>query len=106
MIYNNTIYSDTVLDRGVFYLSNTGAGQGVNDGFVFNNVFSFPQGQNTYGGDAQGLALVQEHMKIYNNAYTGGMSAFDADAKPLQEDDFGVLKAWEMHRKLMREKKL
>ena len=90
MIYNNTIYSDTVLDRGVFYLSNTGAGQGVNDGFVFNNVFSFPQGQNTYGGDAQGLALVQEHMKIYNNAYTGGMSAFDADAKPLQEDDLGI----------------
>ena len=51
MIYNNTIYSDTVLDRGVFYLSNTGAGQGVNDGFVFNNVFSFPRVRIPIGGD-------------------------------------------------------
>lgn len=92
MIYNNTINSDTVLDKGVFFLSNTGVGQGVSDGFVFNNVFSFPQGQKAYGGDAKGLALVQEHMKIYNNAYTGGMSAFEADVKPLQADDLGIAK--------------
>ena len=38
MIYNNTIYSDQLLERGVFFLSNTGAGQGVNDTFAFNNV--------------------------------------------------------------------
>ena len=92
MIYNNTIYSDQVLDKGVFFLSNTGAGVGVNDGFAFNNVFSYPQGQKAYGGDAQGAGLVQEHMKIYNNAYTGGMSAFEADAKPLQADDLGIVK--------------
>lgn len=92
MIYNNTIYSDQVLDKGVFFLSNTGAGVGVNDGFAFNNVFSYPQGQKAYGGDTQGAGLVQEHMKIYNNAYTGGMSAFEADANPLQADDLGIVK--------------
>lgn len=91
MIYNNTIYSNQVLDKGVFFLSNTGAGVGVNDGFAFNNVFSYPQGQKAYGGDAQGIGLVQEHMKIYNNAYTGGMSAFEADAKPLQAEDLGIV---------------
>ena len=53
-------------------------------------MFSYPQGQKAYGGDAKGAGLVQEHMKIYNNAYTGGMSAFEADAKPLQADDLGI----------------
>ena len=91
MIYNNTIYSDTVLNKGIFFLSNTGAGLGVNDGFAFNNVFSYPQGQKVYGGDAKGISLVQEHMKFYNNAYTGGMSAFEADANPLQADDLGIV---------------
>ena len=91
MIYNNTIYSDTVLNKGIFFLSNTGAGQGVNDGFAFNNVFSYPQGQKVYGGDAKGLPLVQEHMKFYNNAYTGGMDAFEKDENPLQAEDLGIV---------------
>ena len=57
-------------------MSNTGAGLGVNDGFAFNNVFSYPQGQKVYGGDAKGISLVQEHMKFYNNAYTGGIVTY------------------------------
>ena len=92
MIYNNTIYSDTVLNKGIFFLSNTGAGQGVNDGFAFNNVFSYPQGQKVYGGDGPGLLKIQEHMKFYNNAYTGGMDAFEKDENPLQAEDLGIVK--------------
>ena len=87
MIYNNTIYSDQLLERGVFFLSNTGAGQGVNDTFVFNNVFHYPEGQKFYGGETQNLTT---YMKLYNNAYTGGIEAFEGDDNPLKAEDAGL----------------
>ena len=87
MIYNNTIYSDQLLERGVFFLSNTGAGQGVNDTFAFNNVFHYPEGQKFYGGETQNLTT---YMKLYNNAYTGGIEAFEGDDNPLKAEDAGL----------------
>lgn len=87
MIYNNTIYSDQLLERGVFFLSNTGAGQGVNDTFAFNNVFHYPEGQKFYGGEIQNLTT---YMKLYNNAYTGGIEAFEGDDNPLKAEDAGL----------------
>lgn len=87
MIYNNTIYSDQLLERGVFFLSNTGAGQGVNDTFAFNNVFHYPGGQKFYGGETQNLTT---YMKLYNNAYTGGIEAFEGDDNPLKAEDAGL----------------
>ena len=87
MIYNNTIYSDQLLERGVFFLSNTGAGQGVNDTFAFNNVFHYPDGQKFYGGETQNLTT---YMKLYNNAYTGGIEAFEGDDNPLKAEDAGL----------------
>ena len=87
MIYNNTIYSDQLLERGVFFLSNTGAGQGVNDTFAFNNVFHYPEGQKFYGGETQNLTT---YMKLYNNAYTGGIEAFEGDDNPLKAEDTGL----------------
>ena len=87
MIYNNTIYSDQLLERGVFFLSNTGAGQGVNDTFAFNNVFHYPEGQKFYGGETQNLTT---YMKLYNNAYTGGIETFEGDDNPLKAEDAGL----------------
>lgn len=87
MIYNNTIYSDQLLEKGVFFLSNTGAGQGVNDTFAFNNVFHYPEGQKFYGGETQNLTT---YMKLYNNAYTGGIEAFEGDDNPLKAEDAGL----------------
>ncbi len=87
MIYNNTIYSDQLLERGIFFLSNTGAGQGVNDTFAFNNVFHYPEGQKFYGGETQNLTT---YMKLYNNAYTGGIEAFEGDDNPLKAEDAGL----------------
>lgn len=87
MIYNNTIYSDQLLEKGVFFLSNTGAGQGVNDTFAFNNVFHYPEGQKFYGGEIQNLTT---YMKLYNNAYTGGIEVFEGDDNPLKAEDAGL----------------
>ncbi len=80
MIYNNTLYSDSKLPRGLFLLSNTGKGTGIYDGFVFNNVFCYPQGQHHFHTEVQAL---KDHMKFFNNAYVGGIQAPEQDSKPL-----------------------
>ena len=80
MIYNNTIYSDQIVSRGVLFLSNTAAGLGVNDFYMFNNLFCYPDGQTFYGGgNASNITDLTNKGKLYNNAYVGGISAPVAD---------------------------
>lgn len=88
-IYNNTIYSDKVLDKGVFFLSNTTAGLGVNDIYVFNNLFQYPAGQKMVAAGESDKML--KHLKAYNNAYAGGMEAFTGDANALHTKDAGMV---------------
>ncbi len=85
MIYNNTLYSDTLVERGVLFLSNTGAGLGVNDMYLFNNLFCYPEGQSFYGGPE--TAKLTEVAKLYNNAYVGGIQAPTADSNPIVAAD-------------------
>ena len=80
MIYNNTIYSDNVLGRGVILLSNTGAGVGTNDMYFFNNVFYYPSGQNFYSGQT---AILKNKTHLYNNAYGGGIQYPEQETKPI-----------------------
>ncbi len=87
-IYNNTIYSDQVLEKGVFFLSNTAAGLGVNDIYAFNNAFLYPAGQKMVSAGESDKML--EHLKAYNNAYTGGMEAFAGDTSALCVADAGM----------------
>lgn len=85
MIYNNTLYSENPTARGLFFLSNTGAGQGVNDFYVFNNLFCYPSGQTTYYGGGEASKLPGK-IKLYNNAYVGGI-------QPPAEEANGVVEA-------------
>ncbi len=80
MIYNNTLYSDQVMPRGLFLLSNTGNGQGIADAYLFNNVFLYPAGQQHYHTQVNDL---KQHIKLYNNAYVGGIQPPDEEDKPL-----------------------
>lgn len=68
MIYNNTFYSGTPVSRGIFFLSNTAIGRGINDFYAFNNLFIYPQGQTIYGNMVTEL---KAHAKLYNNGYVG-----------------------------------
>lgn len=86
MIYNNTIYSDQIVSRGVLFLSNTAAGLGVNDFYMFNNLFCYPVGQTFYGGgNASNITDLTNKGKLYNNAYVGGISAPTADTGAVVE---------------------
>ncbi len=89
MIYQNTIYSDRTIPKGVFYLSNTGAGLGVNEIYAFNNVFQYPEGQVFYG-ESGDTAKLKDHLKLYNNAYIGGMEAPAGDSKAIKADAAGM----------------
>lgn len=80
MIYNNTLYSDKIVGKGIMYLSNTANGRGINDFYVFNNLFIYPAGQPFYGNQ---VADLKSHIKIYNNAYVNGISAPDEDELPI-----------------------
>ncbi len=83
MIYNNTLYSDQTLNRGVLWLPNTKS-LGVNDLYLFNNVFCYPEGQVfSKGADASLTNTLKEKAKLYNNAYVGGIAAADADTNPI-----------------------
>lgn len=80
MIYNNTLYSDSIVGKGIMYLSNTTNGRGINDFYVFNNLFIYPAGQPFYGNQ---VADLKSHIKIYNNAYVNGISAPEEDELPI-----------------------
>ena len=74
MIYNNTIHSDSVLvgpRSGVLDLANSKAGTGNREVFISNNIFSYPQGQTFYVGEAD---TMKTKAKLYNNAYIGGIA--------------------------------
>lgn len=83
-IYNNTIYSDTVLNRGILWRpNNTGSSVGNNEVYLFNNLFIFPAGQTMYGGANDGCKTdMQNAAKLYNNGYVG-FTAPDADKNPI-----------------------
>lgn len=72
MIYNNTIYSESILTGrgGVFDVANSGAGTGNREVFVFNNIFYYPDKQKIYCGEAE---KNKNKFKLYNNAYFGGI---------------------------------
>ena len=75
MIYNNTIYSENPVGKGLFYLSNTSRnqnkGRGVKDFYVFNNLFCYPSSQTTYyGGETDNIKAV---INLYNNGWVGGI---------------------------------
>lgn len=75
MIYNNTIYSENPVKKGLFYLSNTSRnqnkGRGVKDFYVFNNLFCYPSSQTTYyGGEPDNIKAV---INLYNNGWVGGI---------------------------------
>lgn len=88
IIYNNTLYSDTVLPRGILFLSNSAAGLGVNDMFLFNNLFCYPEGQTFFfqNGDTGKLTAAAN---LYNNAYVGGIVPPDQEEKPITVADTG-----------------
>ncbi len=73
-----------MVSRGIFFLSNTGVGRGVNDFYAFNNLFIYPQGQTTYGGDE--AAKLPGHAKLYNNGYVG-LSAPTEETKAITAPD-------------------
>lgn len=89
MIYNNTLYSDKVLKNGILYLSNTSVGVGVNDVYLFNNLFCYPEGQPLYCSNGFETAMANA-AKLYNNAYTGGMAVPAADANAIAADSGAV----------------
>lgn len=80
MIYNNTIYSENILTGrgGVFDLTNTTAGTGNREIYVFNNIFHYPEGQKFYCGEVDNM---KSKINLYNNAYFGGIDI------PLEEEN-------------------
>lgn len=90
MIYNNTIYSDCTIPKGIFYLSNAKKGVGVNEAYVFNNLFYYPEGQILYG-ESEDKAKLQENIKLYNNAYLGGVSSLRADPNAVEAGEAGLV---------------
>lgn len=85
MIYNNTIYSDSLLTGrgGVFDMANSVAGTGNREFYVFNNLFYFPSGQAFYCGEANNT---KAKIKLYNNAYYGGISVPAEEGKAITSD--------------------
>ena len=85
MIYNNTIYSDSVLTGrgGVFDMANTRAGTGNREVFAFNNIFYYPEGQAFYCGE---INNIKEKINLYNNAYYGGITPPEEEIKAIIED--------------------
>lgn len=81
MIYNNTIYSKDKLAKGIFHLSNTGVGLGVNDFYLFNNLFCYPAEQTTYYSGE--IDNIKKAIHLYNNAYVGGMQPPAEEKKAL-----------------------
>lgn len=89
MIYNNTIFSDSVLRGprgGVLDLANSAAGTGNREVFIFNNVFHYPEGQPFYVGEA---ATMRSKVRLYNNAYVGGITA-PAEEEQAVTGDLGL----------------
>lgn len=87
MIYNNTLYSQDKVGRGILYLSNTVGKDslGVSDMYLFNNLFCYPEGQSFYGGaDGNQLPGIS---KLYNNGYAGGISVPAEEGKAVTEAD-------------------
>ena len=85
MIYNNTIYSENPVKKGLFYLSNTSRnqnkGRGVKDFYVFNNLFCYPSSQTTYyGGEPDNIKAV---INLYNNGWVGGIQPPTEEANPI-----------------------
>lgn len=85
MIYNNTIYSENPVGKGLFYLSNTSRnqnkGRGVKDFYVFNNLFCYPSSQTTYyGGEPDNIKAV---INLYNNGWVGGIQPPTEEANPI-----------------------
>lgn len=83
MIYNNTFYSKDGAGRGIFFLSNTANGRGINDFYAFNNLFVYPAGQTIYGSMA---AELKQHAKLYNNGYVG-LTAPTEEGKAITASD-------------------
>lgn len=92
MVYNNTIYSDSVLKKGILFLSNSSVGQGVNDMYLFNNLFWYPKEQQIYGTSGDTDKLIQA-AKFCRNAYAGGLEAAGADERAITVSDAGLLGA-------------
>ncbi|WP_101848023.1 right-handed parallel beta-helix repeat-containing protein [Zhihengliuella sp. ISTPL4] len=89
MIYNNTIFSDSLLRGprgGVLDLANSAAGTGNREVFIFNNVFHYPEGQPFYVGEA---ATMRSQVRLYNNAYAGGITA-PAEEEQAVTGDLGL----------------
>lgn len=83
MIYNNTIHSDSVLvgpRSGVLDLANSKAGTGNREVFLFNNVFSYPQGQTFYVGEVE---TMRQKAKLFNNFYVGGIEVPVEEERPI-----------------------
>lgn len=93
MIYNNTIYSDQTVNRGIVYLSNAKVGVGVNDAYLFNNLFHYPQGQKIYGGDGPGLPAVKKAAHFYHNGYAGGMQGPEGEEGAVYTANAGLAAA-------------
>ena len=76
MIYNNTVYSDQKLSNGIVKLTSYKGVKQLNDIYIFNNLFVFPSGQETFyavyqGNGAPSLETVKSKVKLYNNGYVG-----------------------------------
>lgn len=86
MIYNNTLYSKSVIPKGILFLSNSTAGLGVNEMFLFNNLFCYPEGQTFFyeNGDSEKLMAAAN---LYNNAYVGGIAAPTQEKRPVTVAD-------------------